>query len=123
MSELLSGFIGAGTAAVAGLLVVGTVRFVKRRIRLTSPHTEAVDAQGKEIAQLKPLVLMLVTIQKPQLVALLGLLGSQKKKMNGNFKRAYNGVKSALNDFDEALMKIVRGECYGQKTKPDLPEK
>jgi len=114
MSDLLSGFIGACIAAAAGLLVAGIVAFVRRRVRLTGPNSEVTNTHTKQLAQMRPLVMMLIVVQKPQLVALLCILDSLKDKANGDFERAYTGVKGALDKFDETLMGIAGGE-YGEK--------
>ena len=118
MGDLLSGFIGACIVAAAGLLVAGVVAFIRRRVKLTSPQTESIGDHTRQIAKMQPLVVMLVRVQKPQLIALLCILDTLKEKANGDFERAYSGVKVALDEFDEALMGIVRNGCEEKEKKP-----
>lgn len=115
MNDLIIGFIGAALAALAGLIVLGLRTWIRRRIKLTGPHTEALDAHSKQIAQLASLVYMLVAVQKPQLIALMGILEALKKDMDGGFVRAHEAMKQALDAFDGTLFKIVRGECEEKK--------
>jgi hypothetical protein len=114
MNDLVSGFIGACIAAVAALLVAGIIAFIKRRVHVTGPNSEATNTHTKQLAQMRPLVMMLIVVQKPQLIALLCILDSLKDKANGDFERAYTGVKGALDKFDDTLMEIAGGE-YGEK--------
>jgi hypothetical protein len=115
MGDLISGFIGACIVAAAGLLVAGVVAFIRRRVRLTGPNSEATGTHTKQLAQMRPLVMMLIVVQKPQLIALLCILDALKEKANGDFQRAYTGVKSALDKFDDTLMEIAGGECVEKK--------
>lgn len=118
MSGLLVGFIGAILGAVATALVVGLIAFVRRRVRLTGPLGETVGTHGKQLTQLRPLVMMLVVVQKPQLLALLCILASLKDKANGDFERAYTGVKGALDKFDDTLVDIAGADCKNGQKKP-----
>lgn len=113
--DVLHGLIGAAVAAVGAGIVALVARWFRNRVKITGPHAEAVTAHSKQIAQLTPLVHMLVAVQKPQLIALLGILEALKEKMNGDFERAHEGMKEALDKFDETLLKIVRGECEEKK--------
>ncbi|HXK36411.1 MAG TPA: hypothetical protein VJ553_02420 [Candidatus Paceibacterota bacterium] len=115
MENLVSGFIGACIAAAAGLLVAGVVAFIRRRVRLTGPLAETVGAHVKQLAQMRPLVMMLVVVQKPQLLALLCILSAMKDQTNGDFERAYGGVKGALDKFDDTLLGIAGAECEEKK--------
>lgn len=113
--ELLGAFIGGVVVALAGGLVLGISAFIRRRVRTTGPQAEAIADNAKEIAQVRPLVAMLIDIQKPQLVALLAILGALKVKANGSFKRADKGVREALDTFDETLKDIATGKHGGLK--------
>lgn len=115
MQEIIAGFVGACIVAAAGLLVAGIVAFIRRRVLLTSPLAETVTTNVKQLAQMRPLVMMLVVVQKPQLLALLCILDTLKEKANGDFERAYTGVKGALDKFDDTLMDIAGGECKEKK--------
>jgi hypothetical protein len=115
MSDIVSGFIGACIVAAAGLLVAGIVAFIRRRVRLTGPHAETMATHGKQLTQLQPLVLMLVDVQKPQLIALLCILDALKEQVNGDFDRTYKGVQGALDKFDDTLRSIVGSECGEKK--------
>lgn len=115
MNEILAGVIGAVAAAAGIGIGAGVVRWVRLRVHLTGPTAEAVESQAKQLATQRALVFMLAQIQKPQLVALLGLLEAHRKEMNGNFERAHNALRTALDTFDETLVKIARGECKEPK--------
>jgi uncharacterized iron-regulated membrane protein len=115
VGEIAAGIVGSAGTAIVGLLIVGIVSWVKRRVKLTGPTVETLAAQGKQLATQHALVFMLVGIQKPVLLALLGILSALKDKMNGDFERAHKGLLSALNDFDQTVMAIVSGECKGEK--------
>ena len=115
MDGLPVGFIGAALGALAAAIVAGIIAFIRRRVRLTGPLAETVAAHVKQLAQMRPLVMMLVVVQKPQLVALLCILDSLKDKANGDFERAHAGVKGALDKFDDTLMEIAGGECVEKK--------
>jgi hypothetical protein len=118
VNELLAGFIGAGLASVAALIVAGIVSFVKRRVRVTGPHAETLEIHSKQLSQLQPLVAMLLSVQKPQLLALLGILEALKDKMNGEFERATDAIRGALDAFDGLLVKIAAGKCFDEKGDP-----
>lgn len=118
MGELFSGFIGACIVTVAGFLVAGIVTFIRRRVRVTGPNSETTNTHTKQLAQMRPLVMMLVVVQKPQLIALLCILDALKEKANGDFQRAYTGVKDALDKFDDTLMRIVGGNCVSKEKEP-----
>lgn len=113
--DVLHGFMGAAIAAAGAGAVAAIVKWTKRRVKLTGPNAEALVQHEKQIAQLTPLVHMLVAVQKPQLIALMGILEALKKDMNGGFERAHEGMKEALDKFDDTLMQIIRGECEEKK--------
>jgi len=113
--SVMHGFIGAVIAALGAAFVAAIIRWMRSRVKLTGPNTAALLTHEKQIAQLTPLVHMLVSVQKPQLIALMGILEALKKDMNGGFERAHEGMKVALDAFDETLLKIVRGECEEKK--------
>ncbi|MBE3065016.1 MAG: hypothetical protein IMZ69_08365 [Spirochaetes bacterium] len=108
--ELLGAFVGGMVVALAGAVVLGISAFLKRRVRMTGPQAEAVAENAKSLAQVRPLVAMLVDIQKPQLMALLAILGALKDKMNGTFERPDKSVRAALDTFDGTLKDIATGK-------------
>jgi len=116
--EWLHIFLGSGITAVAAIIVAGTVSFVKRRVRLTGPHAETLEIHSKQLAQIQPLVAMLLSVQKPQLLALLGILEALKDKMNGEFERASEAIRTALDAFDGLLVKIAAGKCFDEQGGP-----
>ncbi len=115
MNGIIPGIIGAAITAAVGIVVVGVFAWVKRRVKITGPTAEAIANQGRQLATQQALVFMLVDLVKPQLLALLGILDALKDKMNGDFERAHDGIRQALDTFDETFRKIARGECQEQK--------
>lgn len=114
--SVMHGFIGAVVAALGATAVAVVLRWMKRRVKVTGPNAEALIQHEKQIAQLTPLVHMLVAVQKPQLIALMGILEALKKDMNGGFERAHEGMKEALDKFDETLLMIIKGDCAEKKS-------
>lgn len=115
MSEIWIGIISGVGGAAGTAILFAIARLIRARVKLTGPHAEAVSSHERQLARITPLVILLVSVQKPQLLALLGLLSAMKEKMNGDFERAYQGVKVALNDFDSGLLKALAGECEDAK--------
>ncbi len=115
-AEIVNIIVAVVTAAAIGAGAI-LVRIIKRRVKLTGPLAEAVDLHGKQLIQMRPLVMMLIVVQKPQLVALLCILDALKDKTNGDFARAHTGVKDALDKFDETLVNIAGGECVERKAQ------
>jgi hypothetical protein len=115
MNELMIGFIGAMLGAVAASVVAGMIAFLRRRVRVRGPQADAVECLELRFDRLEPLVLMLVTIQKPTLIAILGLVEAHKKDMNGGFERAYEGIRTALETYDRTLVSALAG---GERKEP-----
>lgn len=103
MTGIVAGFIGAGITALAGLLVVGSVAFIKRRIKVTGPNTEAVESLKATVADMAPAVNALLAVQKPQLGALIALLEVTKGQCNGNVDKALETTRDAEASFDAFL--------------------
>ncbi len=107
--EILWAFIGALIVTAAGIAVVGVQNFLKKRVKVHGPQSEQIDKHESKIGKLELLVLVLVSNQKPILVALLGMLEAHKQDMNGGFERAYQGIQDALDKFDRALLDALSG--------------
>jgi hypothetical protein len=107
MNEMMIGFIGALLGAVAASFVAGLIAFLRRRVKVKGPQAETVESHDRMLDRLEPLVFMLVTVQKPTLIAILGLVEAHKKDMNGGFERAYEGIKTALEIYDKALVSVL----------------
>jgi len=116
MNEIWIGILSGVGGAASTAILFAIARLIRSRVKLTGPHAEAVSNHERQLAKFIPLVILLVSVQKPVLLALLGLLSATKEKMNGDFERAYQGVKVALNEFDSGLLKALAGECEELKT-------
>lgn len=111
MSELAAIIVAALIGSVVTLLVAGTVTFIKRRIKLTGPASEALEKVEAEMAKLARIVRCLFRIQKPQLEALSAILEASKGEINGNIDRALKSVKRAGKEFDDFKEDEVIGGC------------
>jgi hypothetical protein len=116
-ADILSGIIGAVITVAVGIGLVGIQQWLKRRVHTTGPQAEAIAIHTQELAQVRPLVFMLVDIQKPILVALHAILGTIKEKEDGSFERADRSVRSALDTFDDTLRAIAKGGCSHKDEK------
>lgn len=115
MNNMLAGIIGSVLTAIAIGIGAAILKWLRRRVKVTGPNTETIEEQARQLAIQQALVFMLCNLAKPQLVALLGILEALKEKMNGGFERAYEGIRTALDHFDETFQKIARGDCAEKK--------
>jgi hypothetical protein len=111
VNELVGGFVGAGLAVVAGVVVTGVWMFLKRRIRLRSPLEALVEQIAEQVRCLTPIVGTIYAIQRPQLAAQAAILEALAGDNNGNLRKAHEGIEAATDRFDRFTNATVVPEC------------
>jgi hypothetical protein len=96
--------IGGAILAAAPWGIVGLVKFLRRRVKITGPSLELLSILDAEVKCQRPIVSMLLSLQRPQLSALKAILEALKGDVNGNVATAHGLVEAAIADFDKFLV-------------------
>lgn len=110
MGEYINGFIVAGLATLAGIVVVALVAAIKWMFSLKaliSKLTTAVQKIGDDVCDL-------YEIQGPQIVAQKAMLEGIKGQINGNVDTAIERMAETQKRYDAALMKNMKHACSGE---------
>lgn len=93
---------GVITAAIIGA-GAGLWKLFSKRIRLAGPTQQAIVDLQKTVAELVPNVNCLLSVQAPQIQALVALLEASKGQVNGNVDRALDAARKAGDQFEAHL--------------------